>query len=111
MHPVDLAEYPRLIGHRLNAVPATGCAVNLNRRHRRSWRRQKVIGHPNFAAAKSKECRSKVQCIGSRKADLARESAKKMSCDTPKTAMLEIAELYEHLAEQRNKRGGLNGSG
>ena len=35
------------------------------------------------------------------KADLAREAAEKMSCDTAKTAMLEIAELYEHLAEQK----------
>ena len=37
------------------------------------------------------------------KADLARESAEKMSCDTAKTAMLEIAELYEHLAEQTRR--------
>ena len=41
-----------------------------------------------------------MQCIGSRKAQLAREAAEKMSCDTAKTAMLEIAELYEHLAEK-----------
>jgi hypothetical protein len=37
------------------------------------------------------------------KADLAREAAEKMSCDTAKTAMLEIAELYEHLAEQTRR--------
>jgi hypothetical protein len=37
------------------------------------------------------------------KAQLAREAAEKMSCDTAKTAMLEIAELYEHLAEQTRR--------
>jgi hypothetical protein len=34
------------------------------------------------------------------KADLARKSAETMSTDASKLAMLEIAELYEHLAER-----------
>ena len=34
------------------------------------------------------------------KADLAREAAETMSADAAKAAMLEIAQLYEHLAER-----------
>jgi len=43
------------------------------------------------------------------KADLARKAAEKMNDDTAKTAMLEIAQLYEHLAErtQRLERLGI----
>ncbi len=37
------------------------------------------------------------------KADLARKSAEDMSVDTAKAAMLEIAQLYELLAEQTRR--------
>ena len=37
------------------------------------------------------------------KADLALKAAEKMNDDTAKTAMLEIAQLYEHLAERTQR--------